>query len=412
MKKKILEELAQITSAAEYIRKISIYKIHWANEDFLLQVQDRVSNEFYFELNRSERTFIRSLLEENLFITDDKTSWSILIQNKIENAFREESVILFLQNEMEQLEECLAGFYFSCFLKNCKKAAGTNVKKQLQELGHEFLNQYENLIEKKDVMEFQNLDEFWIREDLYRCLSVMTFQELSEYQAFRAYPEKYRIALMTAWCNIVVMKLREEKATPEILVKLTKRVEELKDIGKSKLKKYKNSIWKACGDQLAIRIYCSSHLGLQDYSIWSCYELCDTIFYEKCYQFLKQTAVLEYHRIELISVVGISQKAEANRLAYLLWKQVKLHEGNEEIEIDHIGQFSETDQRLRKPEAEDEDVQELKPEESKEQAEEQKSEPAEESVETFVEAEEIVKAVPTLSYSVRKWGITADDYDY
>lgn len=404
MKKKILEELEHITSAAEYLRKIKQYKIHWTNEAFLLQIRNRVSSDFYFEMNRNERAFIRNLLEENVFITDDEASWSILIQKKIEKAFREESVIIFLQNEMDQVEECLAGFYFSCFLKNCKKAPGTKAKKQLQEIGREFLEKYEPLIEGKDITEFRNLDEFWIREDLYRCLSIMTFEELADYQAFRAYPEKYQIALMTAWCNIVIIKLREEIATPEILVKLTKRVHELEDIGKNKLKKYKDAIWKACGSWLAVRIYCSTYFGIGEYSIWSCFELCDTSFYEKYYQFLKQTELLEYHKIEQVSVIDISKKAEANRLAYLLWKQVKLLDTEEEIETDYIELFGNCAHILKQQE-------EAEPvPDSASETEEPEDEIVEEN--SNVLAEEIIPQEAVPSYSVRKWGITADDYDY
>lgn len=388
----VLQDMERAADSREFMELLKFYEPYRPKMEFLSKVEElALDKEYYFQLDKEEREKLSGIFgmqrtggdefqdnkiqdiksqeneKQNSEIREADSPWHKMLCDKIQDFFRpDQPYLFFLKKETGRIENILVPMYFSFYVQNCEKTVQKEERKQLQDVGYDYLKMYGKQVNADDEERFRNLDRIWSFAELEEYMSQLSLKDLAEFQfkGFESILQRYSDELYVKWYEEVLKRVQAEsgedtgetweqsqdqstKSQKYVTVKaLTAVPGKMRNLNTKALREYQEQVWEYCGDCLPARIWCSASFGVENYTIWSLREPCEPEWYLKIWEYLKELTREDFRgellredfrgklvRLEFTSVLNnrLHEKDperqartfwEFNRCCYLIWKQI------------------------------------------------------------------------------------------
>lgn len=313
----IQKELMHISSIEEWIETFEFYSDLHENAVFLSQMKDAISG-YYFDMDEDKRAYFQSIFAALDEQTVSDLSWDMLIKRKIADCFQTDAFADFVDKEIGRMEKRYVALYFTQFLKKCREVLEEDCRKTLQETADRFMTAYSDCMDETDKKEYEALAEQWEADFWHVYMAKATLEQISDMKMDES--ASIKKSLKKDWCQEVIRRLEEETMLDTVMKNLVGQIAFLQDMDGETCREYMDAIWKACGTEIAKKIYCSVRFESDQHTVWSCFNIGDVERYKIVCESIKNADCQIVKERQILD--PSLQKAELNRRCYLLWEQI------------------------------------------------------------------------------------------
>ena len=322
----IANDISGIADAKGFLEKTETYEVLLDDNSFKSLMKNILfDKDIYFQMDAETREKVRAIYGDEEGATEKGLPFLKRILKRLADFFitGSDRGIDFFESEIGRIDDEFVTGYFEFFV-NKSKEIQQEYRTRIQDVGHEFIEQYRGWSIRDDLInDFNEMDRSWKRHDLQEDFKRASINDLAEYDFsdFERYSECDQREFIKIWCDEVFSRLKPDTAAVDCAVfeKFALREKDVERYDPDLHGKYMNMLWENCESDLSKKIACSLVFGADEYTVWEDDEPCQIDAYSRISNELKMVGRQGAGIIESTTIKN--ERADFNRCCYLLWKK-------------------------------------------------------------------------------------------